>query len=193
MSFGSELKRIRNEEGIGVNQLAMQSGVSASQISRFENGIKSNPKPETLRKLAKGLKKDESDIFRIAGLSVSSTENSVHASPLNKKIGHRISYQRSRLHLSPSDLARRTGMNLETVNNWESGLKPVNSESLITLARIFDVTTDYLLGIETDLGSVPVAAHLDDDFSNLTRQEQQEINDYIEFKKAQYKKRHEKD
>ena len=38
MSFGENLKKFREEKQLGVNQLALKSGVSAAQISRFENG-----------------------------------------------------------------------------------------------------------------------------------------------------------
>ncbi|KZD95490.1 hypothetical protein Nizo2494_1492 [Lactiplantibacillus plantarum] len=41
------------------------------------------------------------------------------------------------------------------------------------------------------MGNVPVAAHIDGDFEDLSDEERQEINDYIEFKKAQFKKRKE--
>lgn len=36
MSFGENLKKFREEKQLGVNQLALKSGVSAAQISRFE-------------------------------------------------------------------------------------------------------------------------------------------------------------
>lgn len=74
MSFGSELKKIRLSRQLGVNQLALNSGVSASQISRFENGKKSNPKPSTLSKLAKGLKVPEKQLYKIAGIEFKDNE-----------------------------------------------------------------------------------------------------------------------
>lgn len=73
MSFGSELKSLRTSKGIGVNELALHSGVSASQISRFENGKKSNPKPVTLQKLAKGLGVPASDLFKMAGIDITNS------------------------------------------------------------------------------------------------------------------------
>ena len=38
MEFGEKLKELRSSRGVGVNQLELKSGVSASQISRFEKG-----------------------------------------------------------------------------------------------------------------------------------------------------------
>ena len=43
MSFGENLKKFREEKQLGVNQLALKSGVSAAQISRFENGKRKTP------------------------------------------------------------------------------------------------------------------------------------------------------
>ena len=38
MDFGSRLKELRLAKKYGVNQLALKSGVSSAQISRYENG-----------------------------------------------------------------------------------------------------------------------------------------------------------
>lgn len=55
MEFGEKLKILREQKRLGVNQLALKSGVSASQISRFENGQRKDPTLETVRKLASAL------------------------------------------------------------------------------------------------------------------------------------------
>ncbi|MDT2703665.1 helix-turn-helix domain-containing protein [Enterococcus dongliensis] len=55
MEFGEKLKELREAKGYGVNQLAMKSGVSSSQISRFENGSRKDPTLETVKKLSKAL------------------------------------------------------------------------------------------------------------------------------------------
>ncbi|MGG5358578.1 MULTISPECIES: helix-turn-helix domain-containing protein [unclassified Enterococcus] len=55
MEFGEKLKKLRTSKGLGVNQLAIKSGVSASQISRFEKGERKDPTLETLKKLASAL------------------------------------------------------------------------------------------------------------------------------------------
>lgn len=55
MEFGEKLKKLRTSRGLGVNQLALKSGVSASQISRFEKGERKDPTLETLKKLSTAL------------------------------------------------------------------------------------------------------------------------------------------
>lgn len=64
MEFGEKLKYLRESRGYGVNQLALKSGVSASQISRFESGERKDPTLETVKKLASAL-----------GISISYFEN----------------------------------------------------------------------------------------------------------------------
>lgn len=55
MNFGEKLKKLRESKGLGVNQLALKSGVNASQISRFEKGERKDPTLETVKKLSKAL------------------------------------------------------------------------------------------------------------------------------------------
>lgn len=55
MEFGEKLKELRTSRGLGVNQLALKAGVSASQISRFEKGERKDPTLETLKKLSVAL------------------------------------------------------------------------------------------------------------------------------------------
>jgi transcriptional regulator with XRE-family HTH domain len=63
MTFGEKLKQIRKSKGLGVNQLALKSGVSASQISRFENGKRKDPQMDTAKKLAKALDVSVSELI----------------------------------------------------------------------------------------------------------------------------------
>lgn len=55
-SFGEQLRALREERKLTVNQLATYSGVSAVSISRIENGKRGVPKPATIKKLAEALK-----------------------------------------------------------------------------------------------------------------------------------------
>jgi transcriptional regulator with XRE-family HTH domain len=66
-AFGTYLKKARKEKGYSVNQLALYSDVSSSQISRIENGLRGVPKPETIEKLAKGLKMPYEELMKFAG------------------------------------------------------------------------------------------------------------------------------
>ncbi len=47
-----------------------------------------------------------------------------------------------------AELARRMGITRNGINSWEQGLSIPSPSSLVELAKIFSVSTDYLLGVE---------------------------------------------
>ena len=47
-----------------------------------------------------------------------------------------------------AELARRMNMTRNGINSWEQGLSMPSPQSLVDLARLFSVSTDYLLGGE---------------------------------------------
>ena len=46
------------------------------------------------------------------------------------------------------ELARRMNITRNGVNSWEQGLSMPSPACLVDLARLFSVSTDYLLGVE---------------------------------------------
>jgi transcriptional regulator with XRE-family HTH domain len=67
VSFGEELRKIRESRGMTVNQLGMYSGISGASISRYETGERGTPKPPTIKKLAEALKYPYEELMRLAG------------------------------------------------------------------------------------------------------------------------------
>lgn len=55
-----------------------------------------------------------------------------------------------------AEMARRLGVTRNGVNSWEQGLSAPSPASLVDLARLFSVSTDYLLGVE-QLNTVDVS------------------------------------
>lgn len=49
---------------------------------------------------------------------------------------------------SQAELARRLGITRNGVNSWEQGLSMPSPASLVDLAGLFFVSTDYLLGVD---------------------------------------------
>lgn len=47
-----------------------------------------------------------------------------------------------------AELARRMSITRNGVNSWEQGLSMPSPTCLVDLAKVFSVSTDYLLGIE---------------------------------------------
>ena len=81
-------------------------------------------------------------------------------------LGKNIKSLRTALGWSQVDLARKLNITKQTVSNWENDNIQPSIEMLVRLSKIFGVTTDYLLGLETDARlnvnglSEAVVAHL---------------------------------
>ena len=63
-------------------------------------------------------------------------------------LGTRIQELRSAFGWSQVELAKRLGVAKQPVSNWENENIQPSIEMLIRLARLFNVTTDYLLGLD---------------------------------------------
>ena len=63
---------------------------------------------------------------------------------LNKRI-HEL---RTALGWSQVELAKRLQISKQTVSNWENDNIQPSVDMLVRLAKLFGVTTDYLLGLE---------------------------------------------
>ena len=81
-------------------------------------------------------------------------------------LGQRIYEMRMAFNWSQVVLAKRLGVTKQTVSNWENENIQPSVEMLMRLARLFNVTTDYLLGIDNiptlsvDGLSTDVIAHI---------------------------------
>ena len=62
-------------------------------------------------------------------------------------IGSRITRLREQYGMSQSDLAKRMNVSRAGVQSWECGENCPSTDNLISLAKIFHVSTDYLLDI----------------------------------------------
>ncbi len=60
----------------------------------------------------------------------------------------RIKILRTARGWTQAELARRLGITRNGVNSWEQGLSMPSPAFLVELAKVFSVSTDYLLGIE---------------------------------------------
>ncbi|WP_374706215.1 helix-turn-helix domain-containing protein [Paenibacillus sp. J23TS9] len=65
--FGMMMKQLREQQGLTINQLAEAAGISNSQISRMENGVRGIPKATTIRKLADALDASYGELMSAAG------------------------------------------------------------------------------------------------------------------------------
>lgn len=92
-------------------------------------------------------------------------------------LGQRINEMRLSFGWSQVELAKRLSISKQTVSNWENDNIQPSIEMLMRIARLFGVSTDYMLGLEQiprlSMEGLPIAvvAHLGqlaEDFRNLS-------------------------
>ena len=65
-----------------------------------------------------------------------------------EKFIERLKELRLERGLSQEQLAKATGFSNSAISYWETGERVPNALAIITLAKYFGVTADYLLGLE---------------------------------------------
>ena len=64
------------------------------------------------------------------------------------KFAERLKELRENKNLSQSDLAFEIKVSVACVSRWESDLRVPNINSIITLCKYFNCSSDYLIGVE---------------------------------------------
>ena len=66
-------------------------------------------------------------------------------------VAERIKFLREKAGYSQSQLAKELNISRAAVNAWEMGLNTPSTQYVIELAKIFKTSTDYLLGVSSNL------------------------------------------
>lgn len=67
---------------------------------------------------------------------------------MRTKLNIRIKELRKELGLSQTDLAREIGASQDAVSLWELGKREPSVSELVKLAKFFNTTLDYLVGLD---------------------------------------------
>lgn len=62
-------------------------------------------------------------------------------------VAARIKLLRDQRGMTQTELAKRLGITRSSVNAWEMGISVPSTQYIAELARLFKVSTDYLLGV----------------------------------------------
>ena len=89
----------------------------------------------------------------------------------NSFISTRLKEKREELHLKQDQVAQLVGVNRNAISTYENGTREPSLGMLVRLARLYRVSTDYLLG-KTDNRSI--------DISGLTEREATLICELVE-------------
>ena len=65
-------------------------------------------------------------------------------------IGDRIRALREKTGYSQAELARKLSVTRSSVNAWESGVSAPTAIYIIEMAKLFRVSTDYILGLDSE-------------------------------------------
>ena len=86
-----------------------------------------------------------------------------------KILTDRLKEQRELKHLSQKQVADAVNMSASIISNYENGERLPSLENLITLARFYKCSTDYLLGIEKSNSEVIDVSMLSDKQTELLK------------------------
>lgn len=64
-------------------------------------------------------------------------------------IADRIKLLRQENDMTQSDLAKMLGITRSSVNAWEMGISVPSTQYIIEMSRIFHVSTDYIMDVDT--------------------------------------------
>lgn len=76
-----------------------------------------------------------------------------------KSLGERIIELRKKNNINREDLAKELEIPYTTLRNYENGLREPGHLFLIKVAKRFNVSTDYLLGIDTQKNAFVTTKH----------------------------------
>ena len=70
-----------------------------------------------------------------------------------EKLGEKIKQLRIDKRLSQPQLAKKLGVSNGIISIWENNINEPKASHIKNIAIFFDVTTDYLLGLEDETGA----------------------------------------
>lgn len=85
---------------------------------------------------------------------------------MKESMGDRIKKLREARGLTQEQLAEKASFASGTISKWEIGAQPIGKQALIKLAQFFNVSVDYLLGLEV-ITPTPLKNPLDDMLNEL--------------------------
>lgn len=100
----------------------------------------------------------------------------------------RLMELREERNLTQTDIANAIQTSRTNIGRWEKGLNEPAASYLIKLAEFFEVSTDYLLGLETEYGAKKYSAPAKKEMPVPTlSQDEQELLDIYHALEREYK------
>lgn len=134
--IGGKIAELRKELELSQEELAERLNVKQPTVANWELDRR-EPDLETVKKIASlfGVTTDY-----LLGLAKGG----------NTMLGKRINELRKSSGMTQEEFGKKLGVIKQTVSSWENDLSEPNHAATIAIAKLFGVTTDYLLGAEGD-------------------------------------------
>jgi transcriptional regulator with XRE-family HTH domain len=129
IASGENLRRLREEKGISLNELSRRAGVSAAHISQIERSL-ATPSLKTLEKIAQVLEMPTSRLLP----SVS-----------DDGLGQKVKRLRELAGLTQKQLGEKIGVSYSMVTQIETCRTKPSLKVLNSLGKVFGVTPAYFL------------------------------------------------
>lgn len=99
---------------------------------------------------------------------------------MKDSLGRKIKLLRIQNDMSQKELGDLLGVQRTSISSYESDRIKPDIDKIKTMAKLFNVSTDYLLGLKNDEINNVVAAHFKDD-ADLSKEDLDKIDSYISF------------
>jgi len=142
MFKGEQIRTMRKEKNLSLDELAQKAGVSVSYLSEIERDYKT-PSLKTVEKLRSAL--------HISSREFVQNEEGVKEGQCIH-LGQRIKLQREEKGMLQSDLCRLTGLSLSYICEIEAGNVFPSVDALNTIASVLEVHVKSLVGHPDSLG-----------------------------------------
>ena len=136
--FSARIKELRLERNLTCEELGKIMGVSKVSVWQWENNI-NYPNNKILIKLTNFFNVTSDYLLGLPNSNIN----------LSFGVSQKIKHLREKNKKSQEELASSLNVKRYTVSDWENERTEPNIESIIKLCKIFNVSADYLLGIET--------------------------------------------
>lgn len=68
---------------------------------------------------------------------------------IKKEVGARLKESRLAIRCTQAQIAKKMGMTQQQYSRFENGVFELNYAQIIFLCRLYDISADYLLGLDT--------------------------------------------
>lgn len=134
--LGEKIAEQRKKLGLSQEELAEKLNISQKSISKYELGDR-KPQYKVLVRMAEYFGVTTDYLLELEGEG-------------NTMLGNRITELRKACDMSQKELGEKLGVSASAIGMYEQGRREPNKAMMIAIAKLFGVTTDYLLGAEGD-------------------------------------------